>query len=60
MGVVLTLPALTADEVAQAVRQALAVELARLDVAVSTRAAPDDVPSGGTTAPAPTYGGLLT
>ena len=42
-GVVFLLPGTSLEDVAAAVRDAVAVELARLDVPVSTRATPADV-----------------
>lgn len=53
MSVVLLLPAASLEDVAAAVRAELAPELARLDVAVSTRATPQDTTS------ADTYGGAV-
>jgi hypothetical protein len=43
VGVYLNLPVTSTADIAAAVRTALAVELARVDVAVSTRATPADV-----------------
>jgi hypothetical protein len=42
-GVVFLLPGTTLEDITDAIRTALATELARLDVAVSTRATPEDV-----------------
>lgn len=43
MSLVILLPSTTTADIAQAVRDLVAVELARLDVPVSTRATPEDV-----------------
>lgn len=43
MGVFLNLPTTTTEDIAEAVRTELALELSRLDAAVSTRATPADV-----------------
>lgn len=43
MALFLNLPVTTDEDIADAVRAELAVELARLDVPVSTRATPADV-----------------
>lgn len=42
-GVVFLLPGTTVEDIAEAVRAELALELGRVDVAVSTRATPADV-----------------
>ncbi len=53
MGVYLNLPVTTTADIAAAVRTELALELARIDAAISTRARPVDVQ---VTVTAPTRG----